>query len=80
MLNPAPAKRGHLRHFAYAVPLGEQPDRLKMPRLARVGARNISFTPRLDALKCAARIVMVRPFATHARDHHRVVILIDGAP
>jgi hypothetical protein len=45
----APTERGHLGDVANAVPLGEKPNRLKVPSLHDIGARNISITQPFDA-------------------------------
>ncbi len=44
LFDPTPAERGHLGDVADAVTLGEKLNRLKMPRLHDVGARNIPIT------------------------------------
>jgi hypothetical protein len=42
-LDPARHKAGQLRHFHDRVTLGQQPDRLVMPRRARIRARPITL-------------------------------------
>ncbi len=61
LFDPTPTERGHLGDVSDTVTLGEKPDRLKMPTLHNVGARNIPITQRFDA--------QMRGYCRHGSPH-----------